>query len=43
MLVTLEGIVKLVSELHWPNAASPMLVTPSEIVRLVSAVQFQNA
>jgi hypothetical protein len=36
MLVTLSGIVMLVSELQELNAESPMLVTLSGIVMLVS-------
>ncbi len=39
MLVTLSGIVMLVSELQPKNAALPMLVTLSGIVMLVSELQ----
>ena len=43
MLVTLSGIVTLVSDVQHKNAASSMLVTPSGIVTLVSSVQSMNA
>ncbi len=43
MLVTLSGIVTLVSELHSLNAPSPMFVTLSEIVTLVNELQAPNA
>ncbi len=43
MLVTLEGIVTLVSALQLKNALSPMLVTLEGIVTLVSALQVVNA
>ena len=43
MLVTLSGIVTLVSDVQPQNAASSMLVTPSGIVTLVSDVQTVNA
>ena len=43
MLVTLSGIVTLVSELHPENAESPTLATLSEIVTLVSELQPENA
>ena len=39
MLVTLEGIVTLVSPVQVPNAQPPMLVTPEEIVTPVSPLQ----
>ncbi len=39
MLVTLEGIVTLVSLLHPSNAMSPMLVTLLPIVTLVRPLQ----
>ena len=39
MLVTLSGIVTLVSPLQPSNADSPMLVTPLPIVTLVSPLQ----
>ena len=39
MLVTLSGIVMLVSPLHSENAEDPMLVTLSGIVTLVSPLQ----
>ena len=39
MLVTLSGIVTLVSPVQLANAPSPMLVTPVTIVTLVSPVQ----
>jgi uncharacterized membrane protein HdeD (DUF308 family) len=39
MLVTLSGIVTLVSQLQLKNAPSPMLVTLSGIVTLVSQLQ----
>ena len=43
MLVTLAGIVILVSELQYSNALKPMLVTPSSIVMLVSVLQSSKA
>lgn len=43
MLVTLSGIVTLVSPLQWENAQDPMLVTPFGIVTLVSPLQWENA
>ena len=43
MLVTLSGIVTLVSDVQPKNAATSMLVTPSGIVTLVSDVQNMNA
>jgi hypothetical protein len=43
MLVTLSGIVTLVSPVHSSNAPPPMLVTLSGIVTLVSPVQPRNA
>ena len=43
MLVTLEGIVTLVRELQWANAASPMLVTLEGIVTLVREEHWLNA
>ena len=43
MLVTLSGIVMLVSPVQPAKASSPMLVTLSEIVMLVSLLQFANA
>ena len=43
MLVTLSGIVMLVSELHPLNASSPMLVTLDGIVIFVSEKQSLNA
>ena len=43
MLVTLSGIVTLVSDVQPKNAVSSMLVTPSGIVTLVSSVQSMNA
>jgi hypothetical protein len=39
MLVTLPGIVTLVSPLHPKNAYDPMLVTLSGIVTLVRPLQ----
>ena len=39
ILVTLSGIVMLVSELHMANEAPPILVTPSGITILVSELQ----
>ena len=42
MLVTLSGIVTLVSELQSLNTKSPILVTPSPIVTLVSESQQEN-
>ena len=39
MLITLSGIVMLVSPLQSLNAQSPMLVTLSGIVTLVSPLQ----
>ena len=42
MLVTLDGIVTLVSPVHPENAELPMLVTPSGIVTLVSLVHPEN-
>jgi hypothetical protein len=42
-LVTLFGIVTLVSPLQPENALSPMYVTPSGIVTLVSPLQPENA
>ena len=43
MLVTLSGMVMLVSPLQPENASSPMLVTLLGIVTLVSPSQLQNA
>ena len=43
MLVTLSGIVTLVSPLHPENEYDPMLVTLSGIVTLVSPLQSENA
>ena len=43
MLVTLSGIVTLVSPLHPANAHRPMLVTLSGITMLVSPLQSTNA
>ena len=43
MLVTLSGIVTLVSPLQPLNAEDPMLVTPLPIVTLVRPLQFSNA
>ena len=43
MLVTLSGIVMLVSPIQSANAESPMLVTLSGIVMLVSLLQPKNA
>ena len=43
MLVTLEGIVTLVSPLQPENAPSRMLVTLAGIVTLVSPLQPENA
>ena len=43
MLVTLSGIVMLVSSVQFLNAEPPMLVTPSGIVTLESLVQPENA
>ena len=43
MLVTLVGIVTLVSLVQPQNAASLMIIMLSEIVMLVSSVQFSNA
>ena len=43
MLVTLSGIVMLVSLLQPENANSPMLVTLSGIVMLVRLLQPENA
>ena len=39
MLVTLSGIVTLVSDLQLLNALFPMLVTPSGIVMDISEVK----
>ena len=43
MLVTLSGIVTVVSELQYENASLPMLVTLSGIVTVVSKLQPRNA
>ena len=43
MLVTLSGILMLVSDSHQENASFPMLVTLSGILMLVSDLHQQNA
>ncbi len=43
MLVTLLGIVTLVSPLQSENAYSPMLITPLPIATLVRPLQYSNA
>ena len=43
MLVTLSGIVTLVSPVQLPKALEPILVTLSGIVMLVRELQSENA
>ena len=43
MLVTLSGIVMIVSLVQSRKAYAPMLVTPSGIVIVVSLLQLENA